>query len=676
MLNILKLKNFKLFKNEEILLSKLNIIKGINRDDESESSNGSGKSSILEAIIFALYGEGSGKNLQDLISFDSKSTDVYLQCDDLDIRRKVPTELTIIRQGIEIQKNTNTLKQEEINSLIGDYNFFKKYRLINKQAINLLDLGLISLRKELMEFINADFSDIRQSLLTQKLEREKYSITKKPYHFYLSIRRKKVLESELIKIKDELEKLQKQINEQYEVYNNISIDIQSKAKSIDNVDNDTIQIKIAGINTDIIIYKEKITKLGEIKEIEYIDYTKLINNLQEKNESINIDIEYLEAEINNHQTEKNKINTEIKIEKNKSMDIGENILGLKEEIQNIQSLNSNSKCDKCGSLIEEEKKGLFITEKQEEIKQLISEQNTINLEINHCEIAVELEEKELTKLNTELKGLKKELQINQSKIKELNEKNIEQSELKEKASLKDADIKKYNELIEMSQVQIKELTDSIEKNKKTIEQLYHDVEYLKKQIIVEKDKLDSLKIQKETLGLKEKRASQYLMKLTEAFKFSEYKYTVKDIALYDASIKVIDDFAGWYIQKWLDNLAIVINNLLEKVNLSVTFSADKQFLTIVNEGKSMKYESLSEGQKIFFSIIFKIAILLNQGFSKGIICIDEGVNSLDLVNLKKLIDIIRTLQFQVFLIYQNIPEGIESVNYINVIRKNNESKIE
>jgi DNA repair exonuclease SbcCD ATPase subunit len=181
--------------------------------------------------------------------------------------------------------------------------------------------------------------------------------------------------------------------------------------------------------------------------------------------------------------------------------------------------------------------------------------------------------------------------------------------------------------------------------------------------------------QKELVENKQSRLEQYLMKLTEAFKFSEYKYTPKDIALYDASIKVIDDFAGWYIQKWLDNLAIVINNLLEKVNLSVTFSSDKQFLTIVNEGKSMKYESLSSGQQCFLNCIFKIAILLNNGINDGVLMFDEGINTLDKINLKKLIDVLKNLQFQTFLIYQNYDLE-EEVNVITVIREHGESKIQ
>ena len=58
------LKNHKLFKNLSLTFDKINIIKG---------DNGVGKSTILKSIIFATHGEGSGSNLQRLISFGEKS---------------------------------------------------------------------------------------------------------------------------------------------------------------------------------------------------------------------------------------------------------------------------------------------------------------------------------------------------------------------------------------------------------------------------------------------------------------------------------------------------------------------------------------------------------------------------------------------------------------------------
>ncbi len=477
----LLLKNFKLFKDQEFNFGNINIITGKNCDDVSESSNGSGKSSILEALIFNLYGEGSGKNLQDLISFGKKESSVELQNENIKIIRKIPTDLHIFRNDQEMQFNTTTLRQNALNDIIGNYEFFKKYRLINKQAINLLDLGLISLRKELMQFINADFSNIRQSLLNQKLEREKYSIDKKLYKHYLSEKRLNTLNISLDEIKKEYQKLESEKDKQYGIISQIKSEISSREK---------------------IIYNRK-------RELE-----------------------------------------------------------------------------------EAQKSGI-------------------------CPI-----------LKTKCSQITKPIT----------------SEQKEKMS-------------------------------QEIEQSYQEIEQYKHQLENEQDSVGYYNDSLSLFRIKEEKAREKLLRLKSAFQFTDYKYTLADIELYSSSIKVLDEFSGWFIQKWLDNLAIVINDLLVKVNLSVTFSADKQFLTITNEGQTMKYESLSSGQQCFLNCIFKIAILLNNGITDGLLLFDEGINVLDKINLKKLIDILKDLQFQSIIIYQNYDLEEENINLISVERKNNESKI-
>jgi len=72
--------------------------------------------------------------------------------------------------------------------------------------------------------------------------------------------------------------------------------------------------------------------------------------------------------------------------------------------------------------------------------------------------------------------------------------------------------------------------------------------------------------------------------------------------------------------------------------------------------------------------IFKVAILLNNGINDGILMFDEGINTLDKINLKKLIDVLKNLQFQTFLIYQNYDLE-EEVNVITVVRQNGVSEI-
>ena len=108
--------------------------------------------------------------------------------------------------------------------------------------------------------------------------------------------------------------------------------------------------------------------------------------------------------------------------------------------------------------------------------------------------------------------------------------------------------------------------------------------------------------------------------------------------------------------------------------MQVEFDPEKEFVKIKNGENELKYEQLSSGQKCFLSSVFKLAILLHKGENEGIIIADEGLGNMDSVNFLKFIEICKTLPFQYFIIYQNLPE-IEDVNKIDIIRQNGESKI-
>ena len=96
MITNLKLSNFQLFRNAEITLDKLNVITGTNLDSDNSSSNGSGKSTLAKsAITFCLYGDVSGINLKDLVSFGEKKCSVTIECslnnEHIFIKRSIPT---------------------------------------------------------------------------------------------------------------------------------------------------------------------------------------------------------------------------------------------------------------------------------------------------------------------------------------------------------------------------------------------------------------------------------------------------------------------------------------------------------------------------------------------------------------------------------------------------------
>ena len=469
---------FKLFKSCEIKFVKVNAIVGVNLDDVENSSNGSGKSTIKDMITFALYGEVSGVNLRDLIRIGEKemsvSLDIIKDQDIIRIVRKVPSDLRIYINNKELQANTSTIKQKFIDEQFGTYDYFKKYRMIDTKGINILDLGIISLRKELMTFIDDVFVNIRKNLQLKKLERETYNIDKRFYKFHLSEKRLDILTSGMTKRNATCDEAVKDRLAQQKIVNELRAEIQAKEK--------------------LVVYKQ-----SDIKKLNN-GYCPLLNT-------------------------------------------------------------------KCSSLSEQ-----------------------------------------LTKVN----------------------------------------IAKQKEIDEL-QAEAYKITETLDSELNYL----NDIEYAQ-----------------QTLVDRRTQTNHRLMKLQEAFKFKEYKYTAKDVMLYAESIKILDAFSGYYINEWLGQLSLIINDLLQTVNMKVEFNPEKDFIKITNENNELKYEQLSSGQKTFLSAIFKLAILIHKGENSGIIVADEGLSSLDNVNVKKLIEIVKTLNFQFILIHHGLSCEDKDINFINIQRKN------
>jgi len=164
-------------------------------------------------------------------------------------------------------------------------------------------------------------------------------------------------------------------------------------------------------------------------------------------------------------------------------------------------------------------------------------------------------------------------------------------------------------------------------------------------------------------------------KLLQVKKLSAYKYTDKDIALYSNAIKILDNFSAIYIDNWLSNLSAVINSLLKELNISIKFNPTKEFMTVQDGTESIRYDQLSTGQKRFLNIVFKLAILMQKNL-EGIIVIDEGIDALDIINLKRLIRIFEALPFQVFLISQHSDiQSLKDIKCFHIVRQNNRARV-
>ena len=78
-INKLVLKNFQLFKDQTIILDRINLITGVNLDDIASSGNGSEKTTILNAILFGLWGEVTDINLAELIRIGEKEAEIKIE---------------------------------------------------------------------------------------------------------------------------------------------------------------------------------------------------------------------------------------------------------------------------------------------------------------------------------------------------------------------------------------------------------------------------------------------------------------------------------------------------------------------------------------------------------------------------------------------------------------------
>jgi len=212
------------------------------------------------------------------------------------------------------------------------------------------------------------------------------------------------------------------------------------------------------------------------------------------------------------------------------------------------------------------------------------------------------------------------------------------------------------------------------KTNQEIEQLNHTVDQLQSKIKEEESCLNYYKSLYEENQNNARKIKEYLMKLKEAQKFLAYKYTKSDVQLYTDSIKTLDSFSGYFIQEWLVNLTIVIDDLLKPVNLSIQLTDEKEFIKIKDGDNELTYDLLSSGQICFLSAIFKLGILLQKGETDKIIIADDGMGSMDEINFRNFIEICKNLPMQFFIIYQDCPE-LEEVTYFNIERKNGESKI-
>ncbi len=176
----------------------------------------------------------------------------------------------------------------------------------------------------------------------------------------------------------------------------------------------------------------------------------------------------------------------------------------------------------------------------------------------------------------------------------------------------------------------------------------------------EKQKLNNLKYKLET------RISQ-----------KEYKYTTKDVEIAKKAIEIIDDFANYYVIEWIKIIEPIVNSYIDRLHMHLNFNISEEGnieVVVTRNEKSYTYDQLSQGEKIFLSTIFKIALLMEQQ-ETGLMVVDEAFNSLSGENLNRILEIISNLPIQLLCISHNPDIDKNLAKEIFIEKRNDVSKI-
>lgn len=212
----------------------------------------------------------------------------------------------------------------------------------------------------------------------------------------------------------------------------------------------------------------------------------------------------------------------------------------------------------------------------------------------------------------------------------------------------------------------KELTEASKKIVGMVNDLkiYEDIvtteEKKKTKLYGAKQKLNNLKYKLET------RISQ-----------KEYKFTTKDVEIAKMAIETIDDFANYYVVEWVRVIEPIVNSYIDRLHMHLNFNISEEGnieVVVTRNEKEFTYDQLSQGEKIFISTIFKIALLMEQQ-ETGLMVSDEAFNSLSGNNLNRILDIISNLPIQLLCISHNPDIDKNLAKEIFIEKREDESTI-
>lgn len=637
-------------------LGNIVLIKGVNHDVVGEngkfSSNGSGKSSIPECIVYALYGKTikSPKKIshKDVINNKTgKKLNVELYFDDYKISRtRKPDSLRIWKSDTGVFDETTEITlggmpatQELIENIVGlSYESFLNVCVFtDDNGSSFLELEPAEKRKIIENLLNLEKYRTYLEIVKQTIKEQKESIKNFNLEFSLLERNKTSLDTNI-----------KTIQHNIKTYkDNLTNEIEKLKNQIDNL---KLQIQNSNYEEELKNYEKAIAKIEEINaalkeiskkknEVSQV-YKKIISDLQEK--------------MNDKIKTENSLN--LVTQECKSLVL--QISSLEEKIKAFSNIEENVVCDKCFGIIKPENYKESITKAKNEkvfFEGQLAEKNQAKVSL-----ADSLAEK-----TESLNAVKK----NSKKIEDFNNKLYDQEEVFNKNIEDLQKIKKpeqsNNDLVIAEK--IKTYNESISEKEKALSE---DSPY--------QELLDKNKEELKELNVKINSLKSNIKNLEE--KTPYYDFWIE--AFGDEGIRkiVIDEIVPALNSKLEYWLQVLIDNKLEiKFDDALTETISKH----PNNDKQLIYSVLSNGQKRRINLAvnqaFAHLMMLSHGVAPSLVFLDEVSSNIDQIGIQGIYNMVCELSKEKKVFITTHDSDLLSLLYgcetINLEMKNGETKI-
>ena len=586
-LNKINIKNFLSISNATIDLNNRGIvlIDGINNTPATTiDTNGTGKSSMLSAIFYSIYGElpngekadslinrSSGKNMCVELEFSVSGIEYKI------IRGRKKNKLNLVSDGNDITKGTMKETQSVIDSIIG----------IPK------DVYLSTIYFD-------GHNSIPFSMLTDKQRKDYLEVL-----FDVGIYKKAHEQTKLdiVSVKNEISQYQQD-------YKNISNEIDNEKSVIsqfESIKSDSSK-SISELEEK---YKQELSK-KDANDTKYESSIKKINeNKSELNNIINSndDFEY---------TDKKQRFTKLSDEYNSMVArLSSNKATINEKAATIKDMSNSDICPVCGNPIDEE-------HKEKEVSRLMEILSPLVLKYRDDKDSLSKKENELSKIKEELKS-------------------IEDRHSKLEANKRDAysKLQDINGLEQGLKINYNTYLSSLNQAKESYEKAVDNATKYDSLINQHKDRVGDLNSSKSELYDNIQDKIDYensLEKALLAFSDKGIKSHVLDLVTPELNNRVAD-----YLS-FLTGGTITIHFSTQTRKTDGEMS-DKFDIKVTNNGSETSYESLSSGEKrrvdIAISLTLQDILMSKSDTKSNVLIYDELFESLDAVGAESVVELLK-----------------------------------